>query len=233
MMFGRLAEGQTLEARARNSRPIVARQAAEYPDTNRNRERHRAELLARTRRRRRRALRGDLAGGGRAAAARRVRQHRQPAAGPRHRTPAGVRDPAGPRRRAGRVSGCNCFIEGLVSGSARRGVGAGLAALAIGLSRATSCRPRWCGSCPATSTSGSTWRRSRPWPRSAPRRRSSFSLVPALQASRGAGRCAGWRRHTAATASPGRQWMRSLLAGAQVALTHRAGRRLGADRRRA
>ena len=59
----------------------------------------------------------------------------------------------------------------------------------------------------------------RRWRRSAPLATIAFSLVPALQAARGAqgGALVGGAR--AATAPPGRQWMRSLLAGAQVALT--------------
>lgn len=46
-----------------------------------------------------------------------------------------------------------------------------------------------------------------------------FSLVPALQASRAAASGALLGGTRASTAPPGRQWMRSLLAGAQVALT--------------
>ena len=46
-----------------------------------------------------------------------------------------------------------------------------------------------------------------------------FSLVPALQASRAAAGGAMLSGTRATTAPPGRQWLRSLLAGAQVALT--------------
>ncbi len=46
-----------------------------------------------------------------------------------------------------------------------------------------------------------------------------FSLVPALQASRSAGTAGVHQGTRSATASAGRQWLRSLLAGAQVALT--------------
>lgn len=46
-----------------------------------------------------------------------------------------------------------------------------------------------------------------------------FSLLPALQASRGAGGAGLARGTRATTASAGHQWMRALLAGAQVALS--------------
>ncbi len=70
-------------------------------------------------RRRHRPVPGDLAGGGRPGAAHRLRQHRQPAAGPRHRTAAGVRGAAGARRRPD-AAGAAAADRGPVPGGARR-----------------------------------------------------------------------------------------------------------------
>ncbi|MGE0360557.1 MAG: ADOP family duplicated permease [Vicinamibacterales bacterium] len=46
-----------------------------------------------------------------------------------------------------------------------------------------------------------------------------FSLVPAIQAARGGHSAPAMSQARASTAPPGRQWLRSMLAGAQVALT--------------
>ena len=81
---------------------------------------HGADADPRSGRRRHRPVPGDLAGGGRAGAAHRLRQHRQPAAGPGHRAAARVRRPARARRRA-RPAGAAAAHRGAVPGGARRG----------------------------------------------------------------------------------------------------------------
>ena len=97
LVLARLADGQTIEAARAEMDGIVARQRQQFPETNATPRGVGPHLHAGAVRRERRTLPGDLAGGCPAAAPHRLREHRQPADGPRDRAAARVRGAAGAR----------------------------------------------------------------------------------------------------------------------------------------
>ena len=217
MTFGRLADGQTLESARAELQAVVARQAAEFPETNRNRG---VTVVSFTR-----GLGDDAVGPfvaiWQAAAVLLLLvacaniANLLLARGTERQPEFAIRLALGASRLR---LGLQLFIEGVCLAVLGVGVGAGLAAFAIGLSRdflpATVVRfvPGYeyirldLATFAAMAGLGAF-------------ATIAFSLVPAVQAARGAqgGALVGGAR--AATPPPGRQWMRSLLAGAQVALT--------------
>jgi putative ABC transport system permease protein len=217
MTFGRLADGETLESARAELRSVVARQAAEFPETNRNRG---VTVVSFSR-----GLGDDAVGPfvaiWQAAAvllllvASANIANLLLARGTERQPEFAIRLALGASRLR---LGLQLFIEGVCLALLGVGVGAGLASVAIGLSReflpATVVRfvPGYeyirldVATFAAMAGLGAF-------------ATIAFSLVPALQAARGAhgGALVGGAR--ASTAPPGRQWLRSLLAGAQVALT--------------
>ncbi len=155
MTFARLVPGRTLADAQEEWRAVVARQAAEFPETNKNRP---VTVLSLTRGLGDDAIGPflvDLAGGGGPGTAHRLRQHRQPAAGARHRAAARVRRAPCARRRT-RPPGAAAPARGSVPRRARRRAGRGARRRRDADHARTSCRPMSSASCPAMSTSTST-----------------------------------------------------------------------------
>ncbi len=217
MVFGRLADGQTLATARDEIAGIVARQAAEFPDTNRDRKSNVVSFS--------RGLGDDAVGPfvaiWQAAAGLLLLiacaniANLLLARGTERQPEFAIRLALGAGR--GRLF-LQLLIEGLCLASLGITVGFGLAAVAIDYSRnflpATVVRfvPGYefirldLATMTAMAAIGAL-------------ATVVFSLVPALQASRAAAGGAMLSGTRAATAPPGRQWLRSLLAGAQVALT--------------
>jgi putative ABC transport system permease protein len=217
LTFGRLADGQTLETARAELEAVVARQAAEFPETNRNRL---VTVVSFSR-----GLGDDAVGPfvaiWQAAAVLLLLiacaniANLLLARGTERQPEFAIRLALGASRL--RLA-LQLFIEGVCLAVLGVGVGAAVAWFAIDVSRnflpATVVRfvPGYeyirldLATFAAMAGLGAL-------------ATIAFSLVPALQAARGAqgGALVGGAR--AATAPPGRQWMRSLLAGAQVALT--------------
>ncbi len=217
MTFGRLRDGQTLEAARGELQTVVARQAAEFPDTNRNRG---VTVVSFSR-----GLGDDAVGPfvaiWQAAAVLLLLvacaniANLLLARGTERQPEFAIRLALGASRL--RLA-LQLVIEGICLAALGVGVGAALAAVAIRFSRdflpATVVRfvPGYeyirldLASLAAMAALGAV-------------ATIVFSLVPAVQAARAAhsGPLVGGAR--ASTAPPGRQWLRSLLAGAQVALT--------------
>ena len=200
-------------------RAVVARQAAEFPETNRNRPVTVRELHARPRRRRHRPVPGDLAGRGRCWCCSSPAPTSPTCCWPG--APSGSRSSPFVWPSAPGAAGwcCSCSSRALclaVLGVASAPV---LAALAI-RPRATSCRPTSSASCPATSTSASTWPTLAMMAAlGAAGHRDLLAGAGAAGLARGAARRRARRARGRRRRRPGRAWMRSLLAGAQVALT--------------
>lgn len=217
MTFGRLAEGQTLDAARAEIEAVVARQRAEFPDTNRTRG-VRVVSFAR-------GLGDDAVGPfvaiWQAAAVLLLLvacaniANLLLARGTERQPEFAIRLALGASRL--RLA-LQLLIEGVCLAAIGVGVGAGLAAVAIRFSRsflpATVVRfvPGYeyirldlavLGAMAALGALATI----------------AFSLVPALQAARGThgGPLVSGTRST--TTTPGRQWLRSMLAGAQIALT--------------
>ncbi|MGE0123357.1 MAG: ADOP family duplicated permease [Vicinamibacterales bacterium] len=217
MVFGRLGDGQTLEAARAEVTAVVARQAAEFPDTNRNRP---VMVVSFDR-----GLGDDAVGPfvaiWQAAAVLLLLiacaniANLLLARGTERQPEFAVRLALGASRWR---LGMQLLIEGVCLAVIGIAVGTALAAGAITLSR---------GFLPATvvrfvpgyeyiQLDAATFAAMAALGALAT---IVFSLVPAVQAA-GAGRVGpivGGAR--ASTAPPGRQWLRSVLAGAQVALT--------------
>ena len=217
MVFGRLADGQTLDTARAEIAGIVARQAAEFPDTNRDRTSNVVSFS--------RGLGDDAVGPfvaiWQAAAGLLLLiacaniANLLLARGTERQPEFAIRLALGAGR--GRLF-LQLLIEGLCLAALGIAVGFVLAAVAIDYSRhflpATVVRfvPGYefirldLATMTAMAGIGAL-------------ATVVFSLVPALQASRAAAGGAMLSGTRASTAPPGRQWLRSLLAGAQVALT--------------
>jgi putative ABC transport system permease protein len=217
MVFGRLADGQTLDTARAEIAGVVARQAAEFPDTNRDRKSNVVSFS--------RGLGDDAVGPfvaiWQAAAGLLLLiacaniANLLLARGTERQPEFAIRLALGAGR--GRLF-LQLLIEGLCLAALGIAVGFVLAAVAIDYSRhflpATVVRfvPGYefirldLATMTAMAAIGAL-------------ATVVFSLVPALQASRAAAGGAMLSGTRASTAPPGRQWLRSLLAGAQVALT--------------
>ncbi len=217
MIFGRLADGQTLDAARAEITGIVARQAAEFPDTNRDRKVNVVSFS--------RGLGDDAVGPfvaiWQAAAGLLLLiacaniANLLLARGTERQPEFAIRLALGAGR--GRLF-LQLLIEGLCLAALGVTAGFGLAAVSIDYSRnflpATVVRfvPGYefirldVATMAAMAAIGAV-------------ATVVFSLVPALQASRAAAGGAMLSGTRAATTPPGHQWLRSLLAAAQVALT--------------
>ncbi len=217
LTFGRLADGQTLDAARAEVAAVVARQAAEFPDTNRARG---VTVVGFAR-----GLGDDAVGPfvaiWQAAALLLLLvacaniANLLLARGTERQPEFAIRLALGASRLR---LGLQLVIEGVCLAALGLGAGAGLAAVAIGYSRSflppTVVRfvPGYeyirldLASLAAMAALGAL-------------ATIVFSLVPAVQAARAAQSGPLVSGVRAATAPPGRQWLRSLLAGAQVALT--------------
>jgi putative ABC transport system permease protein len=217
MTFGRLADGQTLQAARAEFEAVVARQAQEFPETNRTRGVTVVDFS--------RGLGDDAVGPfvaiWQAAALLLLLvacaniANLLLARGTERQPEFAVRLALG----ASRVRlALQLFIEGLCLAALGVAVGAGLAAVAIRFSR---------GFLPATVVRfvpGYEYIRLDLAVLGAMAALGAvativFSLVPAVQAARGAHGGPLVSTVRASTATPGRQWLRSVLAGAQLALT--------------
>ena len=176
MTFGRLAEGQTLESARAEMVALAARQSTEFPETNRLRK---VTLVSFSR-----GLGDDAVGPfvaiWQAAAALLLMiacaniANLLLARGTERQPEFAIRLALG----AGRTRlALQLLIEGLCLAALGVIAGTGLAAVAIRFSRDFS-RQQSCVSCLATSSSAWTWRRRRPSPPLAPRRRSSSRSCP-------------------------------------------------------
>lgn len=217
MTFGRLADGQTLEAARAELEGLVARQAVEFPETNRGRQ---VTVVSFTR-----GLGDDAVGPfvaiWQAAAGLLLLiacaniANLLLARGTERQPEFAIRLALGAGR--GRLA-VQLLIEGLCLAALGVTAGVGLAAIAIRYSRdllpATVVRfvPGYeylrldIATMAVMAAFGAA-------------ATVVFSLVPALQAARAADGGAALSGIRTATAPPGRQWLRSLLAGSQVALT--------------
>jgi putative ABC transport system permease protein len=217
MVFGRLADGQTLESARAELQGVVARQAAEFPDTNRNRPLTVVSL--------KRGLGDDAVGPfvaiWQAAAVLLLLiacaniANLLLARGTERQPEFAVRLALG----ASRVRlALQLLIEGVCLAVLGVAVGTVLAGGAIGLSRGflPDTVVRFVPGYEYITLDLATFAAMAALGAVAT---VVFSLVPAVQAAKGGQTGPLVSQARAATAPPGRQWLRSTLAGAQVALT--------------
>ena len=217
LTFGRLADGQTLESARAELEAVVARQAVEFPETNRNRQ---VTVVSFSR-----GLGDDAVGPfvaiWQAAAVLLLLiacanvANLLLARGTERQPEFAIRLALGASRL--RLA-LQLLIEGVCLAVLGVAVGTGLASAAITLSR---------GFLPETVVRfvpGYEYLKLDLATFAAMAALGAlativFSLVPAVQAARGGPTAPAMSQARASTAPPGRQWLRSLLAGAQVALT--------------